>query len=96
MFICYFAAMYLYSTAFLNYKKMTTLQKEIKDNWWKVLLLMDIPFKTLEKTLSDPGDFEEKVNGVIKRNTGCSLNAVLLLLTHLLIVSLYAFLLDLI
>lgn len=56
---------------------MTLLQKEIKDNWWKVLLLMDIPFKTLEKTLSDPGNLEEKVNGVIKSDIGCSLNSIL-------------------
>ena len=51
--------------AFLTYRRMIELQKGISDVWWKVLLLMDIPFKTIEKTLSDySGSLEEKINGV--------------------------------
>ncbi|XP_045198162.2 uncharacterized protein LOC123552514 [Mercenaria mercenaria] len=51
--------------SFLTYKRMVVLQKEIIDVWWKILILMDIPFKTIEKTLGDSGSLEEKVNGLL-------------------------------
>jgi hypothetical protein len=44
---------------------MIELQKAIFDVWWKVLILIDVPFKTIEKTMSEfSGSLEEKINGV--------------------------------
>lgn len=64
-------------TAFLTYRRMLQLQDDIGEQWWKVFLFMDIPFKKIEATLKEnPGNVNETVNGVGNRDA-CAQNPII-------------------
>ncbi|XP_052242345.1 uncharacterized protein LOC127852430 [Dreissena polymorpha] len=56
------------SQSFLSYARMMEIQHAIETEgvWWKVLLLIDIPFKTIERMMSHyRGDVSSLVNGLL-------------------------------